>query len=86
MTDQNFILKGRSPQSDPHEKNMKIHDLTQLGSNLRPIACEANDVPLRHSGEASRQISSFRRNDLQQVSKYSLAHKTIFFHRMSMTI
>ena len=54
MTDQNFILKGRSPQSEPHEKkNTKIYDLTLPGSNLRPIACEANDVPLHHSGEAS---------------------------------
>ena len=52
MTDQNSILKGRCPQSKPHEKKTtKIHDLTRPGSNLRPIAYEANDVPLRHRGE-----------------------------------
>ena len=33
-----------------------------------------------------RRISSLRRNHLQRVSKYSLARKTIFCHRMSMTI
>ena len=48
MTDQNTILKGRSQQSEPHEKkNTKIHDLTRPGSNLGPITCEASDVPLR---------------------------------------
>ena len=47
MTEQNSILKGRSPQFEPREKknNTKIHDLTRPGSNLRPIACEANDIP-----------------------------------------
>ena len=39
MTDENSILKGLSPQSEPDEKkNTKIHDLTRPGSNLRPIA------------------------------------------------
>ena len=62
MTDQNSILKGRSPQSEPNEKNkLKIHDLTRPGSNLRPIACEANDVPLHHSGEASVAENTERR-------------------------
>ena len=33
------------------KKETKIHDLTWPVSNLRPLACEASDVPLRHSGE-----------------------------------
>ena len=28
------------------KNNMKIRDLTRPGSDLKPIACEANDVPL----------------------------------------
>ena len=48
MTDQNSILKGGSPQSEPHENKTKIHDLTRPGSNPRPLACKANDVPIRH--------------------------------------
>ena len=52
MTDQNSILKGFNPQSETNEKKHKIRDLTQPGSNPRPLACEANDVPLHHSGES----------------------------------
>ena len=51
MTDQNSILKGCSPQSEPHEKEPEKHDLTRPGSHRKPLACEANDDPLSHSGE-----------------------------------
>ena len=51
MTDQNSILKDVAHSLNHMKKNTNIHDLTRPDLNLRPIACEANDVPLRHSGE-----------------------------------
>ena len=41
------------------KKSTKIHDLTWPGSNLRPIACEANDVPLRQGPQRPKILDVY---------------------------